>query len=324
MLRPQFLVLADRKDVTEQIKDRLIFFSLADRAGTKSDELTITVDDRDDVVVMPRKGAVLDVRLGYKQTGLSRMGIYTADEVSHSGPPATLTIKAKAADMRQCLKVRKTRSWDNTTLGEIVSIIASEHGSVPAISPTLASVPIGHVDQTDESDMHLLTRLAKDHDAVFKPASDHLILAQRGETKTVTGKTIPPVALEASQITRWTLSAPDRGKYQSVIAHWHNPNAAELMSVTIGQGDPVYTLPGSFPDQNRARAAAEGKLKSLTRGKATLRLTTIGNPALMAEAPLKVSGLSTKVDGQWLITAVDHKIDSQSGYICNVSAEFAL
>ena len=47
------------------------------------------------------------------------MGAYTVDELELSGPPQTLTIRARAADLRQSLKAPKTRAWDATTLGAL-------------------------------------------------------------------------------------------------------------------------------------------------------------------------------------------------------------
>ena len=46
------------------------------------------------------------------------MGLYTVDELELSGPPDTLTIRAKAANIRSSLKEHKTRAWDDTTLGD--------------------------------------------------------------------------------------------------------------------------------------------------------------------------------------------------------------
>jgi phage protein D len=62
----------------------------------------------------------------------------------HSGPPNTITIRGKAADMRASIKAPKTRSWDSLTLGALVQTIAGEHGLTATISEQLALIAIEH------------------------------------------------------------------------------------------------------------------------------------------------------------------------------------
>ncbi|SMG64540.1 Phage late control D, partial [methanotrophic bacterial endosymbiont of Bathymodiolus sp.] len=168
-MTPDFRIHADSQDITERIQDRLLSLRVTDEAGIKSDTVELNLDDRDGLVIWPVHGAELEISLGYRETGLVRLGLYIVDEVEHSGPPNTLTIRAKASDMRQSLKAPQTRVWDNVTLADLVSSIASEHGLVPKISDSLASIGYTHLDQTEESDLHLLTRLGRENNAVTKP-----------------------------------------------------------------------------------------------------------------------------------------------------------
>ncbi|MFM9587188.1 hypothetical protein, partial [Streptomyces caniscabiei] len=70
-MRPQFRVFADDRDITSRIAERLIEMTITDEAGFQSDALTISVDDADGVLAVPRKGARLAVHLGYEETGLA-------------------------------------------------------------------------------------------------------------------------------------------------------------------------------------------------------------------------------------------------------------
>jgi phage protein D len=42
----------------------------------------------------------LEISLGDGENQLTRMGLYIVDEIEHSGPPNTITVRGKAADMR--------------------------------------------------------------------------------------------------------------------------------------------------------------------------------------------------------------------------------
>ncbi|XHF80608.1 hypothetical protein R3J30_02130 [Xylella fastidiosa subsp. multiplex] len=48
--------------------------------------------------------------------------------------------------------------------------MAAEHGMTWAISPSLTGVALPHIDQTEESDINVLLRLAQRYDAIAKPA----------------------------------------------------------------------------------------------------------------------------------------------------------
>lgn len=319
-MTPDFRIHADSQDITERIRDRLLSLRVTDEAGIKSDTVELTLDDRDGLIIWPIHGAELEISLGYRETELVRLGLYIVDEVEHSGPPDTLTIRAKASDMRQSFKAPQTRVWDNVTLDDLVSSIANEHGLIPKISNSLASISYTHLDQTEESDLHLLTRLARENSAVTKPVSGNLIFATRGESKSISGKTLPTIEVVASQVIRHRITQADRGKYVAVITHWHDPMKAERVPVRVGKGKPVYTLRHNYSAAEQATRAAQAKLEALERGTGTLSLTLVGNSELMAEGKLALNGIRNQVDGEWLIQRVEHQLDSQ-GLVTSIEAE---
>lgn len=118
-MTPAFKVLAAGVNITPQIKDRLLGLVVSDQAGFKSDTVEITLDDRDNAIELPLPGAPLAVFMGYEETFLVPMGIYTADEVVAKGPPDTVTIRGKAANLGGSIKEQKTRAWDQKTIEEI-------------------------------------------------------------------------------------------------------------------------------------------------------------------------------------------------------------
>lgn len=321
-MTPDWRLLADRVDVTARMRDRLISLSVTDEAGLESDALEVVLDNRDMAIAMPRTGAELDLSLGFLRSGLTRVGLFTVDEVRSAGPVRTLTIAAKAADVTGAFKAARTKSWHDTSLGTILSEIAAANGLAPAIAPELASVPIPHLDQTAESDMALVTRLARQYDAVGKPAHGRLVFAPRGAAKTITGKPLATIALSpADGISSWSSTWSERGEHGSVVAYWHNPATGERVPVTAGAGEPKVTLPHSHPDADRAGAAAATKLAALKRGKGTVTLDIAGGRIdVTAEARLSLSGLDSATDGLWTVTKVTHRL-SPSGLLTSLEGE---
>lgn len=320
-MRPQFRVIANSTDVTGLISDRLLGLTITDEAGMLSDKVSIRIDNRDGRVAMPSQGAQLEVFLGYVETGVSRMGLYVVDELSESGPPASLTITGKAADMRDTLKEKRTQAWENMTLGDLLTAVAKRNGYTPKVADALAKLPVGHIDQTEESDMHLITRIAKEHDAVAKPAGGNLLFVPRGEAKTVSGRAMPSIMLTGKDIMQWSVSLDGRGKYKSVKATYHDTATASRTEVVVGEGSPVRVLSTSYPDEATAKTAAKGEFHRQERGTGKLSVTVAGNPALGAEAKLTITGNSQASNGQWTITRVEHSLTPGDGYRCEIEAE---
>ena len=319
---PVYDVRAEGRNITAALHGRLLSLRVTDETGYQSNAVEIELDDRDGAIHLPRKGAALEVELGYEETGTAKMGSYTVDEVELSGPPDTLTIRAKAANMLSSFKQHKTRSWDDVTIAELVDSIAADHGLEPRVSDSIRAITARrHIDQTEESDMNLLKRLSEDYDAESMQAGHLLVFVKRGQGKSATGQQVTPAALSREQTSDHRVTLADRGKFQAVRGHWYDMETGERTKVQAGGGEPAYTLRENYIDEVTARQAARSKLDMLQRGTATLSLTLKqGNPVIRAEVPLTLTGFREGVNGRWIATRVTHEISS-SGYSTQVEAE---
>jgi hypothetical protein len=320
---PDFRILADSVDVTAAIRARLLSLSMTDEAGWQSDRFEFSIDDRGGTVAMPATGARLEVSLGYRETGLAPLGAFVVDEVVISAPPMTMTVRAKAADMRRTLKEARTRAWHETTFGAIVAAIAGENGYAARVSPDLADIPIPHLDQTAESDINLLTRLAEQYGATVKAANGALLVVPRGLGKTASGRILPAIALTPAELMRWSVTLAERGKYAAVQAQYRDLASGRDVPVTVGEaptGQPVYVLRTPYPDTAQAQAAARAKLEALERGKSSVDLTLIGRTDVMAETWITLQGFRPGADGTWWLTRVEHRLD-RSGFSTECTGE---
>jgi len=332
-MKPIFRVVADGTDITAVINERLISIKTTDEAGFKSDTCTIDIDDRDGIIALPRKGAKLTISLGYEAQpgdnlasikvpiGLAQVGVYTIDEVSASGFPEVLSISGKAADMQGELKEQKTRSFDNITLGDLVKKLAGDNGLTGKAAADMAAIQLGHVDQTQESDLHLLTRLAKKYGGVAKVTNDHLIVAKAGESKSVGGASLSPIYIDKTQVSGYHCSLTDRGKYAAVSATYHDKQTGQDIAVSTGDEKPAFTLRHPYDNQQQALEAAKAKKSALDQGASTVDVTlSVGNPNLFAESPLILTGFRSGVSGEWTTTRVEHSF-SKSGFTTQVNGE---
>lgn len=328
-LTPEFRLLANSKDITDAIKARLVSLYFTDEAGFESDTLEIVLDDgvANEPIQMPPANAELELSLGYDGE-VRRMGLFIADEIELMGPPEQMIIRARAAPFVQSkggkahLQSQKTRSWPKgTKLGDLVGKIAGEHGLEPAVSPSLASVPLPHTDQADESDLHLLSRLAKKYDGVVKPSGGKLVLAKRGEAKSMGGQELPAVTLTPGEVRAWTMRQTHREASGSVVAAWHEPKKAKRHTVTVGEGEPVTRLRMQHTSREQALASATSEMARRQRQQFELSVSLEGRADVMAEGPLVLDGFRDGVAGDWIIARVSHSLDKSGGYTCAIDAE---
>ena len=342
-MQPRFRIHADSVEITAAIRDRLIELVITDEAGIQSDELKLTLDDRrrEDgaIAELPKIGTVLTVSLGYAETTLVTMGRFIVDEVELRSPPATLTVSAKAADMVGPFRSPKTRSWDATTLGQLVESIAVEHRYEPKIDQELGAIAIPHLDQTEESDMALLTRLASKHDAVAKPVAGLLVLARQGAIKTLTGQAMPTVQLIPSDLAEWryrhaarkpggsgatqdpstpTLPTPPTTATGGTKAYWWDFEKGERREVTTGR-PPFEEIRYVHATEAEAKAAAAAKKNRGERGQGELSFSLPGDPRLAAEGRLSIV-LRPGIPTDWRIKRVEHRLGAQ-GYTTQVECE---
>ncbi len=319
-MTPDFKIIAAGINITPQIRDRLLGLTITDEAGIKADTVEIVLDDRDGLIELPAPGAPLLVFLGYRETGLIPMGLFTSDEVTVSAPPATLTIRARGADLGGTIKEQKTRGWDQITIGDIVATIAGEHGLTARVSQRFQSVMIEHIDQTDESDIAFLDRMGRDHDALVSVKGGALLFMGKGEGRTVSGLPIPPRPVMERDTTSWTLTLTTREAYKAVIAVWQDTQAAKRQEVTAGEGAPALRLRHIHKTEAEAKAAATAKLGEIGRGNDTFEATFPGDPLIAAEGRILAIGFRAGVNALWSVTTATHELGS-GGFNTSISAE---
>lgn len=172
---PAYQVLVDGSDISAAIRPRLMSMTITDNRGFTADTIEITLDDSDGQLDMPRRGATLRAFIGWQGSALVDKGTYKIDEVEHNGAPDVLTIRGKSADLRGGMNKLRERSWHQTTVNSIVEQLAAPYQLTPCVGDSLKGQLIDHIDQTNESDLAFLTRLAGQCDAIATVKSLSLI-----------------------------------------------------------------------------------------------------------------------------------------------------
>ena len=321
-MQPIYSVNAEGKDITSLVGGRLLSLSVTDKAGLTSDTFEMLIDDTGDIIEPPRKGAKIRISMGYVETGITFMGTFTVDEVEVSITPQELRISGKAADMRQTLKSQKTRNFDDKTLKDIFGQIAADDGLKLSIDSEIGKTKVDYEPQTEESNLHLMTRLAERYGAIAKVGDGKLVVTKRGSAKSASGSAMPTIIITRQHIKKGRARLKDRSRYGSVSGTWHDQAKAKRQEIKETEGEgPSYSLRQTFQTEAEARAACRAKLAELQQREADLSFSTQGNPRLSAEAKLQLVGVSRKIDGDWIVTSVRHTIKGTGGFETQVEAE---
>lgn len=114
---PAFSISIEGRDITTVLDNRLMGLTLTDNRGFEADQLDLELDDADGKIVLPRRGAVITLALGWKDSRFSRRA-FTVDEIEHTGAPDRLTIRARSADFRETLNTRRESRGTRPPLGK--------------------------------------------------------------------------------------------------------------------------------------------------------------------------------------------------------------
>lgn len=324
-MRPVYAVTVD--GVSVPLHDRLVSLSVRRERGFEADSLEMVIDDTDGRVEIPPEDARVRVQIGWAPQGLGAadmtdLGEYVIDDTEHNGPPDQITIRGSSADFRAGLKEKRTESYDQTTLGGIIDEMAARHGLTAAVAPGLAAEFIEHIDQTDESDAHLLTRLGEQYDAVATIKEGRLLFTPSGQGRSASGLPLLPAVIQRSDGDAHTWSRPAREQgYTGVAVTWMDRSAFQAQELIVGDEGNLHRMRRTFPSEEEARSAAEAEWKRLQRADRTLRLTLPGRGDLPPETPAVVHGFKADIDGSgWIVASDDHALDD-NGWTVDVELE---
>ncbi|TBL69240.1 phage late control D family protein [Hafnia alvei] len=339
---PSFSIKMGDK-VLKELADRVLSLSLTDNRGFEADQLTLELDDSAGDVALPGRGVALSLWLGWLGEALIFKGVYTVDEVAHGGPPDRITVTARSADFREEFNVKREVSWHDVTVERVVSAIANRYGLKAQISDMLMNIGIDHADQTQESDMSFLTRMAEMLGAIATVKNGSLLFIVPGGGFTASGKPIPSIEITRSSGDRHRFRIADRDSYTGVRAYWLDLNFGKKKKVSVkrrtstkkadksssregdyieGADGNVFIMRKTFQNEDAARRAAAAKWQQLQRGAAEFSITLArGRAELYPEMHATVTGFKPDIDAQdWIISKVEHDVDG-NGFTTQLNFE---
>lgn len=313
------------------LNQRLISWEHIDAAGIESDQLTLTVD-LEGLDGLPNLGGRIGLKVGYRETEMVDKGQFKVTRLTPTLFPFRLTLVATAApfskDDETGFKQRRTASHGPTTLGGLFRELVSRHGFSPRVAPDVSLIRIEHIDQTNETDMGFLTRLAAKYNVVAKPYDQIYVLARPGQTKSLSGKVLANVILSVTSNNRpgdhafvsATLEEAARAQNQGCITRWLDTATGILQEVKTGLS-PYRILRQHQPSEADAIAVGEGEVRKMLRQKYKVKITCPGDPRLAAEGLVLLDDTWPDfMRGRWSIDKVTASGNRENSYRCLIDA----
>ena len=323
---PIYRLEVDGNDISPLVVDRLISLSIKDNRGLVVDSVDIDLDDSDGQLEIPPEGAIIQIWIGWSNSGLVDKGKYKVESVTHRGAPDVLSISAFSNDVSEGLKQKRERSFSNKTIQVIFETVGAEYDLKTIVHNTLANRVISYIAQ-NESDANLIPRIADEYDAIATVKNGHLILLPRGTSQTVSGLPLPTAQIIRSDgdgHNYTTGTGTDR--ITGVKAYYYDTAKSKKLYVVIGDNeDNLKEIRYIHRDKKTAELAAQAEYNRCKRASQKLSYTfAFGQPNLIPEQEFVFTGLKPQIDDiVWLGTNVTHNL-TDSGFTTSVELEVQL
>ena len=305
-MTPKIKLIANGKDVSEFINMNATTVDFKDEAGDVADEITLNIAG---IFAKPKYKDELKLWIGTEEKGLFYCGIFTVQSVSSSeGNTYSIEITATAANFSSNLKVKRSVSYENVSIKKIVQIIANRHDL--GVASDFDDIYVLHSEQTNESDLNFLLRLADEDNALFAIKNNKIIFKKKIKDNKKSDK-LPRFSLKKDEHTEVKIYSSNKEEYGSCKAIWRDTKQNVQRSITVGRGEPIKVIKDSFENVAQAKQKAQATLDKANSGTKTGTITSYGFE-VYAGGVLDLFN-TLEDDGDYEIKSVHHVID-ESGW----------
>ena len=329
------IVTYNGKDISADLQQYLKSVSYTDNMSCEADDLQLTLEDRQGLWQaswMPEKGATLDVSVKVIDAGTEqvvRFGLFEIDEITSSGMPSEVCIKAVSVPDNNNLRgVERTRSWEKAELKSIANDIAGGAGLELLYDAKDYNPTIDRAEQSEQSDLSFLYKLCADHGLALKICNNQLVVFDEAdyEAADAVAQLLKPGNIAADgaktikHLKRYSLSSKVRDVYKACHVKYQEGKDKQKIEATFTAPDKTDGKTLEVNEQVSSIADAERLAKKRLREKNSAEISgsfdIIGCPELAAAAVIQLSGFGV-FDGKYILTQVRHEIGS-GGYTTGV------
>lgn len=338
------VIIKYNKDISVDISKYLKIISYTDNLSGEADDLQITLEDKAGLWQskwMPEKGALLDATLQQKywQTLSAlpqslRLGLFEIDEITSSGYPSEVQIKAVSVPDNNTLRgTERSRSWEKAKLQVIANDIASAAG-MSLFWDTEENPVLDRAEQTEQSDLSFLYAICKDKGLALKISDKKIIVFDEAKYEAEKAKItiVKPGTVYKKESgmkylfvgTGYSLRTKIRDIYAACrVSYQQGSSKSNIEATYTVAGKKGKTLQVNEQVESVAEALnlAKKRLREKNKDEVTGSLNMLGNFVLLSGVTVNLLGFGA-FDDKYLITRASH--DISSGYTTNIDVRRCL
>jgi phage protein D len=231
---------------------------------------------------------------------------------------------------------RRSKTWDNGTLGDIVTQVANDLGLTPQVNGL--DISVGTEQQFNETDLGFLRRLLARYDVDLQVVSGELHASPRNQVqrnslqldKQGQLRDVRILADLAHQVSKVTVTGWDYEQGQAINVTSQSNDFGRgsgktgkdwLTQALASRSEQI----GQFANKNQSEAQALANADFLQRSRrfVVAHGCAVGNPALRVGTWLTLSGLGPRFSNDYYVTCAIHHWDAENGYETEFTAESA-
>nr|DAW28010.1 MAG TPA: tail protein [Caudoviricetes sp.] len=337
------MVSYNGKDISADLQQYLKSVSYTDNMSGEADDLQLTLEDKAGLwqsAWMPEKGATLDVSvklINWQSIGeqVVRFGLFEIDEITSSGMPSEVQIKAiSVPDNNNLRGVERTRSWEKAELKRIANDIAGGAGLELYYDVKDYNPVIDRAEQSEQSDLSFLYQLCVDHGLALKICNNQLVIFDEADYEAADAVAQLPkpgtIAADAGLksldlLMSYSLSSKVRDVYKACHVKYQEGKDKQKIEATFAAPGKTTGKTLEVNEQVTSIADAERLAKKKLREKNSAEIsgtfTFVGYPELAAAVNIMLSGFGV-FDGKYIIIKAQHDIGS--GYTTRIDVRRCL
>ena len=312
-------IIYEGVNITQDLAPFLISFTFNDNSGDKSDDINITLQDRDLHWLndwMPSKGDTINASIithdfiGENVTLELPCGTFQVDEISYKAPPHTIDIKATSTAVKgNSIRERHNKAWENIKLKSIASDIA-ESNNLELFYDVDDDYYIERREQIERSDLDFIKTLCANYDLSVKVSDNKLIIFS--EEKYHDKDSVLTIKNGSDYVINYSFSSKSSQVYNKAHVRYHHAVKDELFDIeedddSVEGSERTLEINERVENESEARTLAKKRLSEANSREITGSVTLLGNVKLLAGVNVTLEGFGM-FDGKYLIESVSHKV----------------
>lgn len=314
-LAVEWAVFVNGLDVSARMNRYIESIEATGNSGGKADSARLVFDDTDGRVMLPPKGAPVEIQIEGRQVF---KGYTDAPEcIISRGGGQTLEVACSGFDKTGKAKQAINLHKDDCTLKEFLEEAAQKAGIKGIkVDDELGKIKRPYWSARGRNFLHLGQALAEEFGATFKLRADQAVFAKRGEGTVPGGGSTPTITATRGLNLIEARIRPFEGRprYAKARVRRYDRKKAKHITEDIeignapGGGDVVDILGEGRPDEGSAKDAAKGRKTESEREGGSGSITILIEVDAEPEGTCILSGFRPGADGSYRIETRTHRV----------------